>query len=595
MTPDLEGQAARQSTTIAGLETSQLIDEKYQIVRILGEGGMGAVYEARHTGTGRRVAVKVIIGEHVENEAIVARFQREARAAGSIETQHIAHVLDTGTDKATGHPYMVMEYLHGEDVQQCVRRVGPLDPDVALRVLSQACVGLQKAHDAGVIHRDIKPANLYLASQDDGAVLVKLLDFGIAKVKADQSYSTESASLTRTGSLLGSPLYMSPEQAMSSKSIDARTDVWSLGIVLYEILCGQTPFAHCDSFGALIMALCSSPAKPVQELAPWVPPDIARIVQRALEIDVNRRYGSVVAMHADVRALLPQGHALTQGLIAAVSPERRGFVAPKLGLATLNPSSTSPSAQAFQASERSGLSTSSAARTIADASGVGASSVPGTTGPGTNGTSAGVEMSQTGEQKRSRTVLIAGASAFVVLASAAGGIYQLKLRPQTVTATALVEPAASLSPSAPSSALAPASGLTSAPTPSASAAPVSRTVQIAILPKNASAEVDGAPVTVVSGAVAMSGLLGSVHKVRIFVGKKESTTDVVISETGPVPQKIELDSRATPATQVVAGQGTRPASSQGATPVISAPKTATPQAVPTPPKPDNAGVDRKFE
>src|SRR5436190_7208260 len=146
-----------------------VVDGKYQIVRPLGEGGMGTVYEARHLGTGRRVAVKVIVNEALaKSPDIIARFQREARAAGSIESQHIAHVLDTGQDRDTGNPYMVMEYLHGEDVSKAIERVGPLHPELAMRIIAQACAGLQKAHDAGVVHRDIKPANLYLVHQDAG-------------------------------------------------------------------------------------------------------------------------------------------------------------------------------------------------------------------------------------------------------------------------------------------------------------------------------------------------------------------------------------------------------------------------------------------
>ena len=169
------------------------IDGKYDLLRRLGEGGMGAVYEARNRGTGRRVAVKVIAGEALaKNQEVVARFQREALASGAIESQYIAHVLDTGVDPASGSPYMVMELLSGEDLEHAIKRLGPLPPELALRVVAQACLGLQKAHEVGVVHRDIKPANIFLATRDGGEIVAKILDFGIAKVKMEE-LSGESA------------------------------------------------------------------------------------------------------------------------------------------------------------------------------------------------------------------------------------------------------------------------------------------------------------------------------------------------------------------------------------------------------------------
>jgi len=209
------------------------LDGKYRIIRQLGAGAMGAVYEAEHTGTGRKVAVKVITGQLAQDPGLVSRFQREARAAGAIDTKHITQVLDTGIDRDSELPFMVMEFLSGQDLQQFLKKSGPIAPDLALRIVAQSCLGLQKAHEAGVVHRDIKPANLFLA-RSDGEVIVKVLDFGIAKVQMDQAQETESACLTRTGNMLGSPLYMSPEQARGSKNIDHRADLWSLGAALYS-------------------------------------------------------------------------------------------------------------------------------------------------------------------------------------------------------------------------------------------------------------------------------------------------------------------------------------------------------------------------
>ena len=294
------------------------IDGKYQIVRLLGQGGMGAVYEAAHSGTGRRVALKVIVAETISRDAIL-RFQREARAAGVIESQHIVQVLDTGIDRELGMPFMVMEYLVGEDLQKLGERIGALSADLALRVAAQVCSGLHKAHEAQVVHRDIKPANIYLSRRDDEDVVVKLLDFGIAKVKEEQLSGGADQVLTRTGSMMGSPLYMSPEQAMGLKTIDHRTDVWSLGAVLYEVLAGKTPHHGAETLGQLILAICSTPPVHIQRIAP-VSDEVAAIVHRALRLEPNERFQSAAEMRDAIRRLLPQGSNLTQAMLVADSP-----------------------------------------------------------------------------------------------------------------------------------------------------------------------------------------------------------------------------------------------------------------------------------
>jgi serine/threonine-protein kinase len=337
-----------------------VVDSKYQIARRLGQGGMGAVYEARHLGTGRRVAVKIISGGLQTNSELVARFQREARAAGAIESQHVAHVLDTGTDAKSGHPYLVMEFLSGRDLQQTIKDVGPLSPEIALRVVAQAGLGLLKAHDAGVIHRDLKPANIFLAKQDAGDVVVKLLDFGIAKMKMDQFSTVGAASLTQSASMLGSPHYMSPEQAKGAKHIDHRTDIWSLGIVLYEALAGVTPFAEYETIGSLIIAICTAPPPPVQDRAPWVPSSVAAIVHRAIAPDVSDRFQSVADMVGAARALLPSGHALNETMLAPMPLHERQVVAPRLQTQSQVPVSVVP-LRSSMASSPAGGSTLTAA------------------------------------------------------------------------------------------------------------------------------------------------------------------------------------------------------------------------------------------
>lgn len=321
----------------------EVIGGRYRLLRVLGQGGMGAVYEAEHTGTGRHVAVKVIL-ELAKSPGAVPRFEREARAAGSIDTQHIVQVFDTGTDPTTGTPYMVMELLKGEDLAGLLKRLGPLPPDLALRLVGQACVGLAKAHQAGVVHRDIKPANLYLSLGEDGNITVKLVDFGVAKLDRT-AMTAEDASLTRTGSLLGSPLYMSPEQATSKKTLDRRTDIWSLGVVLYQALAGRVPHAECESLGSLIMAICTERPPPLQNAAPWVAPEVVELVEHALALKVEERLPSAEAMLEAIQKLVPRGLTIAAAELVPLSTEMRAHIAPRhepliLGATVTSPGST---------------------------------------------------------------------------------------------------------------------------------------------------------------------------------------------------------------------------------------------------------------
>ncbi|WP_437497437.1 serine/threonine-protein kinase [Sorangium sp. So ce1099] len=292
------------------------IDGKYKLVRLLGEGGMGAVYEAEHATTRRRVAVKVMSGRHLTAGSDgVQRFRREARAASAIDSEHIVQVLDAGTEEATGISYIAMERLRGEDLQQRIDASGPLPPDVVLRIGAQALAGLQKAHDARVVHRDIKPANLFLARRGDGSLAVKILDFGIAKILADPRVVPHTTGLTNTGSLLGSPLYMSPEQVLNGRDVDHRTDLWSLASALYCALAGHAPYQQVGTVGKLVSTICSTPPLPLHEVAPWVPLEVARAVHGALALDPGARYPSAAAMLEAMRPLLAGGTALDPSMM----------------------------------------------------------------------------------------------------------------------------------------------------------------------------------------------------------------------------------------------------------------------------------------
>lgn len=285
------------------------LDDRYAILRLIGKGGMGAVYEARNTRTNRRVAIKVIQGQM--DAAHIARFQREASVVGAVDSQHITLVYDTGVDRITNLPYIAMEMLDGEDVDEVVDRLGPLPVDLALRITYQACLGLEAAHKVGIVHRDIKGANLFLHKREGGERVVKILDFGIAK-----STGTEvpHGGLTQTGTVLGSPLYMSPEQAKGGH-VDARSDLWSLGITLYEMLCGSQPLVHIQQLGELIIAICTAPVPPLQSRAPHLPSPVVELVHRALQIDPAHRYQSAAEMAHAIRAFLPHGTTVDEAMV----------------------------------------------------------------------------------------------------------------------------------------------------------------------------------------------------------------------------------------------------------------------------------------
>ncbi len=307
---------------------------RYQVECPLGEGGSAIVYRAVDLQTGHRVAVKVITdvpretaaGEPESTGRFGERFEREMSAAATLDSDHIVRILTTGVDETTLKPYLVMELLEGEDLSQLQRRLGPLRPDLALRLLRQTCVGLEAAHALGIVHRDIKPANLFLTELSSGGRLIKVLDFGIAKLIAEPS----AGSLAQTGVVLGSPNYISPEQLMSPSLVDARADVWSLGAVLYRILCGHAPYGKVDGLEELFVKLTRSPPPPVQAHAPWVAPEVAAIVTRALRLSPADRYADVASMRRDIEALLPSSTELTVDMLTPMTEEELAVVSPML-------------------------------------------------------------------------------------------------------------------------------------------------------------------------------------------------------------------------------------------------------------------------
>ncbi len=265
-------------------EANLVVADRFRLVRELGRGGMGSVWLAHHMQLDIPCAVKFIESPAVTEEAR-ARFATEARAAAALRSPHVVQVLDTGTWQDM--PYIAMELLEGEELSMRLERLGKLPPRVVLELVGQAARALTKAHGLGIVHRDLKPDNLFIV-RDEDRELVKILDFGIAKFVDPLATGVQ----TRTGSVMGTPYYMSPEQAKGSKAIDHRSDVWSLGVIVYECLTGFRPF-DSDSLGDLILRIVSYPIPTLRERAPELPEAVEAFWQRASAREPDQRYQSV--------------------------------------------------------------------------------------------------------------------------------------------------------------------------------------------------------------------------------------------------------------------------------------------------------------
>ena len=274
---------------------------KYLVDRLLGVGGMGAVVAATHTQLDQRVAIKFLLPAMMASREIVERFQREARAAAKIRSEHVVRVSDVGTLDG-GIPYIVMEFLEGRDLGDLLERRGPLPVPLAVDYLLEACEALAEAHAAGIVHRDLKPGNLFLARLADDTEIVKVLDFGISKQISPEAL-TANPSLTKTTDVFGSPTYMSPEQLKASRDVDMRADIWALGVILHELLTGKPPFTGgtvAEIFGAIL----HQPAPRIRESRKDVHPELERVLLRCLEKDADKRFPHIGEL-AD--ALVPFG------------------------------------------------------------------------------------------------------------------------------------------------------------------------------------------------------------------------------------------------------------------------------------------------
>ena len=311
---------------------------KFRIERVLGVGGMGMVVSAMHLQLDERVAIKFLLPEALLNAEAVARFGREARAAVKIKSEHVARVTDVGVFE-TGAPYMVMEMLRGQDLSQLLRDTGALPIALAVQYVLQACEALAEAHAIGIVHRDLKPANLFLTARADGSPCIKVLDFGISKV-TNPSGSGSDMSMTRTQSIMGSPLYMSPEQMASARDVDQRADIWAIGCVLYELLTGHVPF-EAETMPQLCTLILHTDPPPPRNVRADVPELLDQVILRCLRRDRNQRYSNVAALAADLAHFSPDA--------GPRSAERISRVLSSSGISSSLQFASNPAALASQA------------------------------------------------------------------------------------------------------------------------------------------------------------------------------------------------------------------------------------------------------
>src|SRR5215470_12285574 len=268
---------------------------KYKVTKILGIGGMGMVVAATHLELDQRVALKFMLPGAGDTPETELRFLREAKAAGRLNSDHVCRVMDVGRFDS-GVPYIVMEYLQGYSFAALLRKRGPLRVSEAVDYLLQAIEGIAEAHAHGIIHRDLKPDNLFLHKRNDGGAIVKVLDFGISKVSV-------TGFSTKTGDIMGSPAYMAPEQMESTRSVDHRADIWSLGVVLYQLVVGQAPFRG-DTLPLLCMHVVNDDPEPMSTIRADLPEGFEAVVMRCLHKESDARYADVGEL---AQALAPFG------------------------------------------------------------------------------------------------------------------------------------------------------------------------------------------------------------------------------------------------------------------------------------------------
>ncbi|MDI3288283.1 serine/threonine-protein kinase [Polyangium sp. 15x6] len=476
-----------------------IIGGKLRLERPLAKGGMGAVWVARHQLLDTDVAVKFMEGSIAANESLRQRFEREAKAAALIKSPHVVQVLDYGVED--GIPYIVMELLEGEDLGRRLERGGRLDLAEAYRILEPLGKALRRAHDLGIVHRDLKPGNIFLARSGDDEI-VKVLDFGIAK----DVTITGPATSTSSGVMLGSPSYMSPEQIRETKQVDHRSDLWSIGVILYESITGRLPFDEAENIGKLLVTICTDDAPPPSSLVPSLDPAVDRFFERALARDKAARFQSM--------AELVEAFGLLAGIRATLRSRPSIEIIPSSGKAV------------DARTNKLGTDVTVAAPMTID--GGDRASSPRASASDPRSTLSPAESGARASSSRIFVPVVLGAA--VALAVGAGLIL-----------TRASKTDADASPEA-RGASAPPAGISSQGGPAVAPVEALRTARLLVNPPDAQVEVNGrsAPVDR-DGYVTISGALGSTHALRIHKDGRETRVEVAVTANGALPDKLTLE------------------------------------------------------
>jgi serine/threonine-protein kinase len=318
MSPGSQNPAGGAKASIDAPPPGTIIAGKYEVEKLIGAGGMGMVVSARHLQLNKRVAVKLLHPRAAAQTSPAARFRREARAAASLRSEHVATIMDF--DLESGAPYMVMEFLSGSSLSKVIRQRAPMAIDEAVDYTLQACEAISEAHGLGIWHRDLKPGNLFLTKRPDGSPLVKVLDFGISKMVGQEP---DEQDLTATNMILGSPQYASPEQLRGLKNVDSRTDIWALGVILYYMLSGRRPF-EAETLSALFVAISTDAPPALGSLRPGLPASLEAIVMQCLEKNREQRVQSVQILMQGLRPFGPSSHHRGGGSAELVPVAQQG-------------------------------------------------------------------------------------------------------------------------------------------------------------------------------------------------------------------------------------------------------------------------------
>ena len=456
---------------MSSVRPGDVLAGKYRVERVLGSGGMGYVVAARHLQLDQLVAMKFLRknGASLDETEATGRFLREAKAVVRLKDEHVAKVFDVGTLE-TGEPYIVMEYLEGCDLSALAKQRGAIPASEAVDYIMQACEALAEAHSLGIVHRDVKLANLFLTKGHAGTPLVKVLDFGISKVNP---FGESDHEMTRTASMLGSPRFMSPEQMRDPRSVDARADIWSLGVVLYRLVAGKPPF-EADTLGRLLTMVMHESPDTLATVRSDLPLGFSETVGRCLEKDANLRYTNIAEL---AYALVP----------FAVDPGRARGVADRIA-ATL---SVAQMPRSIEISLSSSASSSGAFGGVPFAT---PSSPPGQSDTGTAAPWAGT---QGGGRRESRNGIIWAAMA-LVFTLGAGGLFAMVRHDRVQEAAAANAAAAEIGRTAPASApvpevVIPATTAASLPAADGSGVIAPRPIPVESLPRPRAAVGTGSP------------------------------------------------------------------------------------------------------